>query len=95
MENLNEILMKIKNDIGFIKGKLEEIDKRLEKINGNLIHHDKKIDVLENDCSKLQEAFKPVKDAFNKLTFFSFGAIALLGSVLFSLAYFLKGKLGL
>lgn len=91
----NEILLRIKNDIGFIRGELEGINKNIKRINGNIVSHDAKIDVLETDCSKLQEAFKPIKKAFGQFLSFSVGTAILLGGVVLALVAFLKGKFGL
>lgn len=73
--------------------KLGSIEKKLDDLNGSVKAHDDKIDVLEVDCSKLQEAFKPIKKTYNKMTDFSFGIIILVGSVIGGFIYFLWDKI--
>lgn len=92
MDN-NQILLKIKEDIGFIKGELQGINNRLNKINGSLIHHDKKIDDVESNCDKLQEKFKPIQKTYYKLADWSMGFIILVGSVVVAALVYLKSIL--
>lgn len=91
--NNNNILLDIKEDIGKLKGKVDGINNRLDRMNGNLNHHDEKIDKLETDCDILQEAFKPIQKAYTKMTSFSFGVIIIIGSVAGGFLYFLWDKI--
>ena len=73
--------------------KLGSIEQKLDDLNGSVKHHDKKIDVLENDCSRLQEAFRPIKKAYYKMADWSMGFIILIGTVTIAVFMYLKDKL--
>jgi len=85
--------MKDQNLLQEILYKLGKIESKIDMMNGSLKAHQNKIDKLEDDCSRLQETFKPVKKAYDKMTSFSFGLIVLIGSVIGGFIYFLYDKI--
>ena len=72
--------------------KLGRIESKLDNLNGSVKNHDTKIDALQDDCGRLEEKFKPVLKAYNKLTSFSFGVIVFVGSIIGGVIYFLINK---